>query len=167
MHNSSNFSAFIWCHGENSLILVTFFWVTMNWYRSNFCVSIRKTSKYQGILFFEAICVQLYKCLGNRFRATKTVQFSKKRSVTINLNLQIFFSFFQKYHELLDLFMHFKTIYNTLQIFTLERSVLLRNVLTRFSQLQIFVALFRYHFGTLSGSISQCILLYFYFFFER
>ena len=34
--------------------------------------------------------------------------------------------------------MDFKMIYNLLQIFTLERSALLRNVLIRFSQLQVF-----------------------------
>ena len=38
---------------------------------------------------------------------------------------------------MVDLFMDFKMIYNMLQIFTLERSVLLRNVLTRFSQLLV------------------------------
>ena len=37
--------------------------------------------------------------------------------------------------------MHFKMIYNMSQIFTLERSILLLSVLTRFSQLQVFVAL--------------------------
>ena len=39
--------------------------------------------------------------------------------------------------------MQFKMIYNTRQIFTLEHSILLRNVPTRFSQLQVFVALLR------------------------
>ena len=45
--------------------------------------------------------------------------------------------------------MHFTMICNMLQIFTLEGGALFRNVLTRFSQLQVFVALLR-HFGTFS-----------------
>ena len=53
--------------------------------------------------------------------------------------------------------MDFKNMHNMLEIFTLEHSILLHNVLTRFSQLPAF--LLSDHYETLSWSIFQCILL--------
>ncbi len=52
-------------------------------------------------------------------------------------------------------------IYNMLQIFTLEQHELLRNVVTRFSQLHFFF--FFNHSGTFSRFIAQCILLIFFY----
>ena len=88
----------------------------------------------------------------------------RKGGATIHLNLQICLNFFRKYHEMVDLFMDFKMIYiyNMLQTFTLEHSVLLRNVLTRFS-LSFRFFLFSDHYGTFSWSIFQCILLTFFY----
>ena len=65
----------------------------------------------------------------------------RKGSVTIHLNLQICLDFLRKYHELVNIFMHFTMIRNLLQIFTSERSALFCTVLTHFSQPQVFVVL--------------------------
>jgi len=54
-------------------------------------------------------------------------------------NFEISSNFCRKYHELVELFTHFPMIYNMLQIFTLEHHELLRNVVTRFSQLHFFL----------------------------
>ena len=159
MHIQASFSAFIDSHRENSLIFGDFFHSYRELISFKFSFQHQKTILLSNNMFSSGF-EWLYEDFESRFYAMKTRNF-RKGGATINLNFQICFNFFRKYHELVDLFTSFSVIYNMLQIFTLEHREQLHNVATRFSQLQFFD-----HYGTFSRFIAQSILLIF-FLFER
>ena len=71
---------------------------------------------------------------------------TRKGGATINVKQvvvsKITFFLNRKYHKLIELFTHFSVMYNMLLIFTCKQHNLPRNLVTRFSRLQVFLIFF-------------------------